>query len=163
MPWQINSLALRQYECRTLSMWCVNLCRHLSLYYALREQYNGRCPAGHCPSSGVDKCTTSRLRKRSVIHALHNTIGPHKLSLSRASSMPAMRASHPLSERDILCKSQFERYFCIVGCGDLGDTLMNEACSSFTSYVKASNEYYYDKTNEELQAFVQKTPNPSTQ
>ena len=54
-------------------------------------------------------------------------------------------------------------YFRIAGCGDLGDTLMNEACSSFTSYVKASNEYYYDKTNEELQAFVQKTPNPSAQ
>jgi len=54
-------------------------------------------------------------------------------------------------------------YFQIAGCGDLGDALMNEACSSFTSYVKASNEYYYDKTNEELQAFVQKTPNPSAQ
>ena len=40
---------------------------------------------------------------------------------------------------------------------------MNEACSSFVSYVKASNEYYYDRPNAELQAFVQKTPNPTAQ
>ena len=40
---------------------------------------------------------------------------------------------------------------------------MNEACAQFTSYVKASNEYYYDKSNDELQTFVQKTPNPSAQ
>ena len=51
----------------------------------------------------------------------------------------------------------------MAGCGDLGDTLMNDACSGFVSYVKASNEYYYDKSNDELQAFVQKTPNPSAQ
>lgn len=40
---------------------------------------------------------------------------------------------------------------------------MNEACSSFVSYVKGSNEYYYDKPNSELQPFVQKTPNPTAQ
>jgi hypothetical protein len=49
------------------------------------------------------------------------------------------------------------------GCGDLGDTLMNDACSGFVNYVKSSNEYYYDKSNADLQAFVQQTPSPSAQ
>lgn len=60
-------------------------------------------------------------------------------------------------------RSYFSNCADVAGCGDLGDSLMNEACSGFTSYVKASNEYYYDKSNDELQAFVQKTPNPSAQ
>ena len=60
-------------------------------------------------------------------------------------------------------RSYANTFAAVAGCGDLGDTLMNEACSGFTSYVKASNEYYYDKSNDELQAFVQKTPDPSAQ
>ena len=49
------------------------------------------------------------------------------------------------------------------GCADLGDALLNEACSEFVSYVKASGEYYYGRTNAELRAYMSQTPPPTTQ
>ncbi|BDA49704.1 hypothetical protein COCOBI_14-3240 [Coccomyxa sp. Obi] len=49
------------------------------------------------------------------------------------------------------------------GCADLGDALMNEACSEFVQYVKSSNEYYYDKPNSALQQYIKQTPAPSAQ
>lgn len=49
------------------------------------------------------------------------------------------------------------------GCADLGDALINEACSEFVQYVKSSNEYYYDKPNSALQQYIKQTPSPTTQ
>ncbi|EIE18765.1 hypothetical protein COCSUDRAFT_49193 [Coccomyxa subellipsoidea C-169] len=49
------------------------------------------------------------------------------------------------------------------GCADLGDALINEACSGFVQYVKDSNEYYYDKPNSALQQYIRQTPSPSAQ
>lgn len=49
------------------------------------------------------------------------------------------------------------------GCADLGDALINEACSVFVQYVKDSNEYYYDKPNSALQQYIRQTPAPTAQ
>ena len=49
------------------------------------------------------------------------------------------------------------------GCSTVGDAMFSNSCAAFVQYVQASRNYYYSRTNAELQAYVNQTPAPTAQ